>query len=201
MIFRLKYDRIQKSFGGVIMGNTFIEGVDPDGLKDIADIKYMICYIISSVDEPLTKSLINDILQDDYSLANYFEVNQALSELLRAGTLRTETRDGEEILILNKDAVEPTMFLKNSLPRSIREKAINCAVKLLTRSRRERENEITVEKLDRGYNVTFTLFDVNTEFMKLTIYVSDECQVEAVKKNFLNDPSKFYSNIISSLTV
>lgn len=183
------------------MSNTFIEGVDPDGLKDISDIKYMICYIISSVDEPLTKALINDILQDDYSLANYFEVNQALSELLRSGTIRTENLNGEEILVLNKDAVEPTQFLKNSLPRSIREKAINCAVKLLTRSRRERENEIQIDKLDKGYNVTFTLYDLNTEFMKLTIYVSDECQVEIVKQNFLKDPSSFYSNIISSLTV
>lgn len=183
------------------MSNTFIEGVDPDGLKDISDIKYMICYIISSVEEPLTKALINDILQDDYSLANYFEVNQAISELLRVGTLRTEMNDGEEILVLNKNAVEPTMFLKNSLPRSIREKAINCAVKLLTRSRHERENEIIVEKLEKGYNVTFSFYDLNTQFMKLTIYVSDECQVEVVRENFLRDPSEFYSNIISSLTV
>ena len=183
------------------MANTFISGVDPDGLKDINDIKYMICYIIGSVDEPLTKALINSILQDDYSLANYFEVNQAISELLRAGTLITENLNGEEILVLNKNAVEPTMFLKNSLPKTVREKAINCAVKLLTRSRRERENEITVEKLEKGYNVTFTLFDMNTEFMKLTVYVSDECQVETIKQNFMKDPSKIYSTIISSLTV
>lgn len=183
------------------MSNTFIEGVDPDGLKDISDIKYMICYIISSVDEPLTKAMINDILQDDYSLANYFEVNQAISELLRVGTVKTQTVNGEEVLALNEEAFEPTMFLKNSLPRSIREKAINCAVKLLTRSRIERENEINVEKLEKGYNVTFTLYDMNTEFMKLTLYVTDECQVDIVKQNFLRDPSKFYSNIISSLTV
>lgn len=183
------------------MSNTFIEGVDPDGLRDISDIKCMICYIISSVDEPLTRTLINDILQDDYSLANYFEVNQAISELLRVGTIRTENVNDEEVLYLNEDAVEPTMFLKNSLPKSIREKAINCAVKLLTRSKRERENEIIVDKLEKGYNVTFKLCDVNTEFMKLTIYVTDECQVETVKQKFLSDPSKLYSGIISSLTV
>ncbi len=183
------------------MSNTFIAGVDPDGLKDISDIKCMICYIISSVKEPLTKALINDILQDDYSLANYFEVNQALSELIRSGTLITQKQDKEEILLLNKDAVEPTMFLKNSLPKTIRDKAINCAVKLLTRSKIERENKISIEKLDKGYNITFGLFDMNTEFMKLTLYVSDECQVEAVKENFLSDPSKFYSTVIQALTV
>lgn len=183
------------------MNNTFSEGVDPDGLKDISDIKCLVCYLIKSVDEPLTKKLINDILQDDYSLANYFEVNQAISELLRSGVLITETKDGEEFLKINAQNRASATYLDRSLPRTVREKAINCAVRLLTRSRRERENEIIVEKLEKGYNVTFTLYDVNTQFMKLTIYVSDMLQVEAVRENFLNDPTKLYSGIISSLTV
>ena len=183
------------------MNNTFSEGGDPDGLKDISDIKCLICYLIKSVDEPLTKKLINDILQDDYSLANYFEVNQAISELLRGGIIKTENIDGEEYLKINEENRATPSYFERSLPRTVREKAINCAVRLLTRSRRERENEIVVEKLEKGYNVTFTLYDVNTQFMKLTIYVSDRLQVEAVKENFLNDPTKLYSSIISSLTV
>lgn len=183
------------------MNHTFSEGVDPDGLRDISDIKCLVCYLIKSVDEPLTKKLINDSLQDDYSLANYFEVNQAMSELLRSGVLVTEKIDGEEFLKLNMDNKSAVSYLDGALPRSVREKAINCAVRLLTRSRRERENEIVVEKLDKGYNVTFTLFDVDTQFMKLTIYVSDMLQVKVIRENFLNDPTKLYSSIISSLTV
>ena len=183
------------------MANTFIEGVDPDGLKDISDIRCMICYILNSVNEPLTRSLINEILQEDYSLANYFEVNQAISDLIRSGAIETVDADGEDILVLKTSARESVALLENSLPRTVREKAINCAVRLLTRSKRERENEIIVEKLDKGYNVTFTLFDVDTQFMKLTIYVSDMYQVNAIKENFLNDPSKLYSGIISSLTI
>ncbi len=183
------------------MNNTFFEGVDPDGLKDITDIKCLVCYLIKSVDEPLTKKLINDSLQDDYSLANYFEVNQAISELLKSGVLTTDILDGEEVLILNERNRATASYLNGALPRTVREKAINCAVRLLTRSRRERENEIVVEKLEKGYNVTFTLYDVDTQFMKLTIYVSDMMQVEVVRENFLNDPTKLYSGIISSLTV
>ena len=182
------------------MNNTFCEGVDPDGLKNIDDIKCMICYIIKSVKEPLTKKLINDILQDDYSLANYFEVNQAISQLLKIGTLESKEIDGENYIVLSDNFKMDTAYFDIELPRTVREKAINCAVRILTRMKRERENEIIVEKLDTGYNVTFTLFDVNTQFMKLTIYVSDMLQVEAIKENFLNDPTKLYSGIISSLT-
>lgn len=202
LIFHLSYDKIYSAYiRGDKMNNTFIEGVDPDGLKDISDIKSMICYLIKSVNEPLTKKLINDILQDDYSLANYFEVNQAISELLKSGVIRKEPLDGEEVLVVDEKTTASASYFEKDLPRSVREKAINCAVRLLTRSRRERENEILVEKLDKGYNVTFTLYDVDTEFMKLTVYVSDLLQVEVVKENFLNDPTKLYSGIISSLTV
>lgn len=183
------------------MNYTFISGVDPDGLKDIDDIKSMVCYLIKSVKEPLSKKLINDILQDDYSLANYFEVNQAISELLKAGIIHKKIVDDEEILIMDENNSPSVDYFEKDLPLSVREKAINCAVKLLTRSRRERENEIIVDKLEKGYNVTFSLYDVDTEFMKLTIYVSDKLQVEAIKENFLNDPTKLYSSIISSLTV
>ncbi len=183
------------------MNNTFCEGVDPDGLKNIEDIKCMVCYIIKSVKEPLTKKLINDILQDDYSLANYFEVNQAISELLKAGTLKNKEIDGETYIVLNDNFKKDINYLDNELPRTVKEKAINCAVRILTRMKRERENEIIVEKLSKGYNVTFTLYDVDTQFMKLTVYVSDMLQVETLKENFLNDPTKLYSGIISLLTI
>ena len=202
LIFNSACDKIIKNQLQVNrMNNTFYEGVDPDGLKNIEDIKCMIYYLIKSVNEPLTKKLINDILQEDYSLANYFEVNQAISESVKAGTVKIKYVDGEEYLHLTDEAKKNVSYYENNLPRTVREKAINCAVRLLTRLKREKENDIYIEKLEKGYNVTFTLYDVDTQFMKLTIYVSDLLQVEAVKENFLSDPTKLYSGIISSLTV
>ena len=58
-----------------------------------------------------------------------------------------------------------------------------------------------VEKLENGFNVTFFFGDEKNQLMKLTIYVADEIQVETVRKNFLDDPIKLYSEIITSLTV
>lgn len=63
------------------------------------------------------------------------------------------------------------------------------------------ENRIDIEKLENGYHVTFTIYDSTDELLKLTIFVADSMQVETVRKNFLNDPVKLYSNIIASLTV
>ena len=74
--------------------------------------------------------------------------------------------------------------------------------KRLFRIEIERENKIEVKKEDDGgYTITFTLFDRDTDMMKISIYVVDSLQLETVKQNFINDPVKVYSSIITSLTV
>ena len=97
---------------------------------------------------------------------------------------------------------EAAELLQTSLPRTVREKAVNSAIRLTTRAKVERDNKIEVRKEDDGgYTITFTLFDRGTELMKLSIYVVDSLQLETVKQNFINDPVKVYSSIITSLTV
>ena len=87
------------------------------------------------------------------------------------------------------------------MPKSIREKAVKSALKILTRDRIKKESKIDIEKLEHGYHVTFTILDVETELLKITLYVADERQIEIVKENFFDNAVGIYSNIISSLTV
>ncbi len=37
--------------------------------------------------------------------------------------------------------------------------------------------------------------------MRLTVFVADSMQLEVVKNNFLEDPVKLYSSIITALTI
>ena len=62
-------------------------------------------------------------------------------------------------------------------------------------------DKIDIEKLEHGYHITFTILDVETELLKITLYVADERQIEIVKENFFNNAVGIYSNILSSLTV
>ena len=61
--------------------NVFTGGVNLLGLKSKNDIKLLICYLLASIDAPLSKEDIITILQDN-ELANYFEINDAISDLL-----------------------------------------------------------------------------------------------------------------------
>ena len=110
--------------------------------------------------------------------------------------------DDEEVLTVTPRGKESAELLETTLPKTVREKAVNSGIKLMTLAKNKRENKILTEKLENGgYNVTFILGDEGNELMRLTVFVADSMQLEAVKNNFLADPVKLYSSIITALTI
>lgn len=180
--------------------NTFSQGVAPGGLREKTEIKLLICYILKALDRSLTRTQINEILQE-YRIANYFEVNTAISELVTAGQLTSDLTDGDEEITITGRAKLDVRLLERDLPRSIREKAMKSALKILQRERIEKESIVEVIKLEHGYHVCFTVKDRDTELLKITVYVADESQIEIAKRNFYSNATEIYSGVISSLTV
>jgi len=181
--------------------DAFDAGIELGGLRNRDDIRLLICYLLKSIDAPMTRQMLNDAMQED-GLANFFEVGQAIEELLKTGNITADILDDEEVISVTTRGREAAELLQTSLPRTVREKAVNSAIRLTTRAKVERDNRIEVKKeADGGYTITFTLFDKDNELMKLSIYVVDSLQLETVKQNFINDPVKVYSTIITSLTV
>lgn len=181
--------------------DAFDAGIELGGLRNRDDIRLLVCYLLKSVDAPMTRQMLNEAMQED-GLANYFEVGQAIEELLKTGNITADILDEDEVISVTAKGREAAELLQTSLPRTVREKAVNSAIRLTTRAKIERENKIEVRKEENGgYTITFTLFDRETELMKLSVYVSDSLQLEQVKQNFINDPVKVYSTIITSLSV
>ncbi len=181
--------------------DAFDAGIELGGLRNRDDIRLRVCYLLKSIDAPMTRQMLNDAMQED-GLANFFEVGQAIEELLKTGNITVDILDDEEVISVTEKGREAAELLQTSLPKTVREKAVNSAIRLTTKAKVERENKIEVKKEDDGgYTITFSLFDRDTEMMKLSIYVVDSLQLETVKQNFINDPVKVYSSIITSLTV
>ncbi|NLO45596.1 MAG: DUF4364 family protein [Clostridiales bacterium] len=178
--------------------DAFSEGVGDGGLRSRDEIKALICYILRNLDSPLTNDQLNEIILGK-SLANYFDVSQSLSELVANGSVTSAYRDGRECLMLSGEAYLASDVLERELPLSIRERAIDAGVAILTRARRERETNINIEPSGRGFTVTFTIADGGDILMRLSVYAADKQQAERVKNNFLSDPVRIYSGIIAAL--
>lgn len=183
----------------IMSSDTFSEGIVPGGLREKNEIKLLVCYLLKTLKRSLTRTQLNEILSE-YSVANYFEANGAVSELISGGQVISEISEGDELITLTAKAELDVAAIERSLPRSVREKSVAAAVKVLSRERIIKESSVEIVNLDHGFHVKFTVMDMDTELLKITVYVPDKSQIETVKKNFFDNAVSIYSDIISTLT-
>lgn len=181
--------------------DAFDQGIELGGLRNREDIRLLICYLLKTIDKPIEKAQLNDAVLEN-GLANYFEINQAISELLSNASIDNVIVDDEECLVILPRGREIAENLETGLPKTVRERAVGSAIRLMTYKKAEKENEVLIEATeDGGYNVTMSFKSDKDELMRLTIYAGDSMQAELLKRNYLEDPIKLYSTIITELTV
>ena len=179
--------------------DAFFEGVEPGGLRSRSEIKLLICYIICKIDGGITKNQLTDILCKN-SIANYFDISQALSDVIRTGNIRCELiEDGEEMLYPTDLGKVNTAQLENDLPYTVKEAALNATVEMLTHQKRESENSIEIVPHGSGFDVTISVMDNDDRLLSVTLFVADDEQAQSVKEKYLRDPVKLYSTIVALL--
>ena len=123
--------------------------------------------------------LVNAVIGE--GLANFFELNEAIDELLHTGNVQAADGDAEALTVTD-DGRHSAELLETTLPRSVREQAVNATLRLMKLARNRRQNHVQIDALpDGGCNVTFLLEDEKTEWMRLTVYVADRLQAETVR--------------------
>ena len=176
--------------------DAFTGGVDPGGLWTKNDIRILICYILSSVDAPLSGEDISGILQGK-ALANYFETGDALAGLEGLGHIRSN----QEGYVIEPTGREIAGSLDTGLPLTVRDKALEAAVSLLARARAERENRVETEDLENGCRVRCRISGGGGgDLMELGIYVPDRAQARVIEENFYKDPEGIYQLLLAALT-
>lgn len=178
--------------------DAFTGGVDPGGLRNKNEIRILICYLLSSVDAPLSKSDILNIIQDN-GLANYFEVTDALAELTEKGNVIT-SGEKNELCSVSNTARMIAKQLDTALPPVVRDKAVAAAINLLAKAKRENENKVEIIKTTKGYNVICHISGGDMDLMSFTLYVPDLYQAKMVKENFHRSPEDVYSMMLALVT-
>ena len=175
---------------GMLVGQeTFTAGVGPGGLRTKNDIRVLVCYLLSSVDAPLSEADILSILQG-YDLANYFEIMDVLSDLLKKGLIVRP--QGQP------DCVQAAPAGKEVAAQL--DMTVAAAVNVLARARREQENRVEIKKNERGYSVTCHVSDREMDLLTFTLYAPDLYQARLIKKNFHREPGMVYRAVLAAVT-
>lgn len=178
----------------------FSAGVEPGGLHEDYEIKILICYLLSALKDPLSKSQMNEVLTGN-GLVNYFQFADALEELVQDGHIKVieEMRpEGEFYRLLPKGKMTALEF-ERSLPLTVREKSVNSALQIQKKARLRSQNKAEIEKTKDGYIVTCLMKDIGSDLLQLSLFVPTKEQAERVKERFLDDPEILYRSVLDSL--
>lgn len=180
--------------------DTFDEGIALGGVRTKSEIKILICYLFNSVDDKLSKELVLDITTED-ELSNYFETACAFEELIQNGTLIESGKiDGEKVYVLAESGKLIADQLDTNLAYTVKEKAYECAIKLLAERKTARENKVEIIKKDNGYDVVCRISGGSVELLSFTLYAPDYEQAEIIKKSFLSYPQTVYKTMLALMT-
>ena len=180
---------------------AFSAGIEPGGLTLAHEIKILVCYLLHNISQKLTLSQINEALLKK-GLVNYFELADAMSELLESGHIiicSTNEKD-EECYELTELGVRTAQEFSDTLPLTVREKALHSAQNLLARQKSAAENIVTVDKVKDGYMVNLIISDIGSDLMNLSLFMPTENEADAVKRQFIRDPLLIYKGMLALLT-
>lgn len=177
------------------MSNVFTAGVAPGGLRSLEEIQILICYMLSSIGEAVPREMLPEIIAGN-GMANFFDVGAAMDDLLKKGYI-SESGSGRLTVASGGRQISETLF--RTLPFTLRERAVNLAIQLLSRARSRSQSNAAIEKTDDGFVVTCQLLDGEKPMLSVSMVTADALQAETVKKNFLQDPAVLYRATLAVL--
>ena len=168
------------------------------GLFTTAEIRILICYLLSSIKDPVPGRKLADMLHYE-AIANCFEVNDSIAFLEKNGQIKL-VDEKEDTYIITEKGSEIAETLKTSLPYSVKDRALRAALKMVSRYKNAKETDIKISREGNRTFITCSALDGEAPFMSVKLMVTDEEQALYIKERFINNPSRIYSEIIDLLT-
>ncbi len=177
--------------------DAFSAGVEPGGLRNTQDIGILICYMLTYINKPLYNEDLVKLIQIN-GIANYFEINAAISELIKNNNVQY-CNDNKDLIKITKEGRLISHQLSSELSLSVRQKAVSALMKFNERRLIEKENPVTITKAEcGGFNVNIRITDGIRDLMSLTLFVPDRTDANAVKRYFYEKPQRLYTVMLAA---
>ena len=161
--------------------------------------KLIILYMLNKVDFPLTNSQISEFILDE-GYTTYFNLQQAISELIDSGFIREESTHSRTFYHLTEEGAETIHFFKNDISPAIQED-INAFLKA---KQYELKNEVSVKSdyyknSNREYSVRCQVLEHGFPLIDLTLTAPTEAEAETIANNWTKKNQEIYELIMTHL--
>lgn len=161
--------------------------------------KLIVLYILNKVDFPLTNGqLTNFILDKEYT--SYFNIQQAISELIDDGYITTETVRNSSLYMISEAGRETLSFFSNTISSAIRDE-IDSYLKVHKYSLREEVSTPAdyYEAKKDEYIAHLRVIERDSAIIDLKLSVPTEQEANLICNNWKQKSSDIYAHIISNL--
>lgn len=175
--------------------DAFMGNVKDGGLRSVTSIYILVSYLVSNLNGKLSRETLLEATNDTM-LANYFEMSDAVTKLIKAGTIK-ENENG--MLSMDKQDASEVELIEKDLPLTVRERCIEACQRIIAKETYERENKVSIEKCDNGYKAILNVSDKGSDFMTLELFAPTEEQALMIKEKFISNPIKVYETLIQAI--
>lgn len=174
-------------------------GVARGGLFSTSEIKILICYILSAIDEPVPVDMLANVLHYE-GLANAFEVSDAVVSLAQSGQI-IATDASEENYRITDSGKNTATTLKSSLSTVVKERAYLAVMKMFAKFKNAKDNTFEITRENDAIYLSCSAIDNGKPFITVKLLITDEEQGNVIRERFLENPAAIYSKIIEMLTM
>lgn len=172
----------------------------PFALKEKTDIKIFILYLLMQIERPLDFVTLHDIVVQD-EFVNQFDFMDCFYELCETGAIQKFDKEGKEYYTITAEGKSAAETLQSDIQRTIRERALRSALRLLSFQARGTVSKSTVAPTDTGkYRLECECRDSGGVFMQTSVTVDTKRQAELMKYNFDDKAELVYRGLLSLLS-
>ena len=169
-------------------------------IRDEADLKYLILFALRFFPYAISEADLLDAVFVDEAFG-YFEFSQAFSELQQDKFVGCLDSGGEKQYLLTPAGGEIIEEMASSLPRSVRDKAEQAALRIIAKARRDATIQATHrENPDGTYTLDLAVLDGDQKPFSLSLMVYTARQCAMIEQNFKQHAESIYAQVLSAVS-
>lgn len=165
-------------------------------IHDILDVKILILYVMSLVEEPVSAQTIYELCYQDECLS-YFDVQEAIPQMVETGHL--EQQENGCFVITDKGR-ETEEITQDSIAFPVKHRAKIAVENLNRKTKREQFIRTEIRKKGNGeYSVLMGLDDLQGQLMNLELTTPNLQQARKLEAAYRNNAEAVYQSVMIGL--
>ncbi|MGN0595272.1 MAG: DUF4364 family protein [Hominimerdicola sp.] len=168
---------------------------DMRNISDVYQVQILLAYFLNQINQLCTPNQLTEIATGE-GVVNYFIYTEAISAMLKNGTIIITEIDGTEYYQLTEKGVEGAESFKKQVPKSFRDKIYAAGLRLFAKLKNERDITFDIKKQEKGYQVHCRCCDNDLVLMDITLFAPDEEQANYIRGKIRMNPTDFYCKVV-----